>query len=132
MRRCCGLARAGGDAEDDSGLAETLGRLSLVHADARDWLADHSERPDVVYLDPMFPERGKSAAVNKAMQFFQRLVGADEDAADLLAPALAAARHRVVIKRPARAPWLAEREPSYSLTGKSVRFDIHALRRMTA
>ena len=40
--------------------------------------------PDVVYLDPMFPHREKSALVKKEMRVFQELVGADNDADDLL------------------------------------------------
>ena len=118
----------------DAGLAVTVARLTLVEDDARHWLVNLSDeqRPDVIYLDPMFPERRKSAQVNKAMQIFHHLVGADGDAAELLPLALEKARYRVVVKRPSHAPWLAEHKPSYALEGKAVRFDVYALRRINS
>ena len=84
--------------------------------------------PQVIYLDPMFPHSGKSAQVKKEMALFRQLVGFDEDADDLLAPALALASHRVVVKRPRIAPDLAQRKPTYWLEGKSNRFDIYVNR----
>lgn len=53
----------------------------------------------MVYLDPMFPHRQKSALVKKEMRVFQTLVGADDDADALLAPARRLAKKRVVVKR---------------------------------
>lgn len=82
--------------------------------------------PDVIYLDPMFPERGKSAKVKKDMLMFHDLVGADEDANGLLAPALELAQFRVVVKRSKNAPDLAEKKPTTSMVGKSSRFDIYS------
>ena len=73
----------------------------------------------------MFPHSRKSAQVKKEMALFRDLVGADEDADLLLAPALALASHRVVVKRPRLAPDLANQKPTYSLTGKANRFDIY-------
>jgi 16S rRNA (guanine1516-N2)-methyltransferase len=87
-------------------------------------------RPDVVYVDPMFPLRKKSAKVKKEMQAFHAIVGTDPDADNLLADALAVARYRVVVKRPAGAGFLAETKPSYSLEGKSTRYDIYALKKL--
>lgn len=129
-----GIARARAAAEDDADLAAIMARMTLVNSDARQWLLDLGEdqRPDVIYLDPMFPERRKSALVNKSMQVFHKLVGADTDADDLLPLALEKARFRVVVKRPSHAPWLNNREPGYALEGKSVRFDVYALRSISA
>ena len=87
---------------------------------------------DVIYMDPMFPERKKSAKVKKEMQAFHQIVGADEDAAELLPLALERAKYRLVIKRSANAGYLADMQPSYSLEGKSTRFDIFALRKLPA
>ncbi|HET8903009.1 MAG TPA: class I SAM-dependent methyltransferase [Saccharospirillum sp.] len=84
--------------------------------------------PDVVYLDPMFPERRSKAAVKKDMALFHTLVGPDEDADALLAPALALAQRRVVVKRPRIAPPLAGQQPGMVLSGKSSRFDIYPLK----
>jgi 16S rRNA (guanine1516-N2)-methyltransferase len=82
---------------------------------------------DVIYLDPMYPHSNKSALPQKEMQIFRDLTGGDPDADALLSPALAAARRRVVVKRPARAPWLAGRSPSLSFEGSQARFDVYLI-----
>ncbi len=127
-----GLARARKAAGEDPALGDILGRLSLAATDARHWLKSLAGEavPDVIYLDPMFPERKKSARVRKSMALFQGLVGEDGDAHQVLTLALDRARHRVVVKRPSHAPALGGREPGYSLKGKSVRFDIYPLRKI--
>lgn len=85
-------------------------------------------RADVVYLDPMFAASAKSALVKKDMQLFQSLLGHGDDGSDLLEVALAVARYRVVVKRAIKAAPLAGREPTLSVRGKAVRFDVYALK----
>ena len=97
--------------------------MTLVRADAREWLAGGST--DVVYLDPMFPSRRKSARVKKEMWLFQQLLEAGDTSEGLLDAALAAAGKRVVVKRPAKAPPLGDRTPAFQLPGKTVRFDVY-------
>lgn len=80
---------------------------------------------DVVYLDPMFPERQKSALVKKEMRAFHDVVGEDPDADELLPAALALATKRVVVKRPSYAPALADTAPSHQVKGKNNRFDVY-------
>lgn len=80
--------------------------------------------PDIVYLDPMFPERRKSAAVKKKFQLLHYLEAPCENDEELLQAALAAKPRRVVVKRPIKGPFLAGIKPSYSLAGKAVRFDV--------
>lgn len=82
-------------------------------------------KPDAVYLDPMFPERDKSAAVKKDMQILQQLVGPDFDADGLLPLALELATYRVVVKRPNKAPFLAGQQPQSQVASKKHRFDIY-------
>ena len=113
-------------AERDPRLAELLGgRLKVVHADAREWLsarAGTAEAPDAVVIDPMFPpKKKKSALPRKEMAALREVVGADLDAADLLAAARACARRRVILKRGDDAPELAK--PDWSIEGTTVRFD---------
>ncbi len=120
---------------EDRELVGILDAMTLVPADAQQYLTDLSQqsierRPDVVYLDPMFPERIKSASVKKEMAAFHTLVGRDEDAVNLLELALAVARYRVVVKRPTKAPLLADYPCSYQLEGKSTRFDIYTIKKM--
>lgn len=119
-----GLARARGSGDS------VFDRLILLDGT----LGQFSEiiKPDVVYLDPMFPGRRSRAAVKKDMALFHQLVGSDEDADTLLAPALALAERRVVVKRPRIAPVLAMQQPNLAITGKSSRFDIYALKSMKA
>ncbi len=85
-------------------------------------------RPQVIYLDPMYPHRSKKALVKKEMRLIRSLVGDDPDAPALLAAAYACATNRVVVKRPLAAPPLAE-TPGVStvITGKSHRYDIYLL-----
>lgn len=125
-----GLTRAQQDAEIGAWVSE---RLSLIHRSSHDALVSlindsTYKRPDVVYLDPMFPHpenKKKQALVKKEMRVFQSIVGADNDADQLLAPALALANKRVVVKRPDYAPWLDDHAPSMSIETKKNRFDVY-------
>lgn len=85
---------------------------------------------DTIYLDPMFPKRGKSAAVKADLALLQQLlVGSNGDDADALFEwAMDEAAARVVVKRPLRAQPLAGAAPSHQLRGKSIRFDVYVRR----
>lgn len=125
-----GLARARMfAAEEDAELADILERMQLLPGDSIAYLESQTEvLADVMYLDPMFPERQKSAAVKKEMQAFHQVIGQDLDDEALLRVALARASHRVVVKRPRHAPTIGGAKPHYALEGKSSRFDIHVLK----
>lgn len=99
-------------------------KMQLIHASSIEHMA-LSTQPDVIYLDPMYPHREKSAQVKKEMRVFQSLVGEDLDADALLAPALALAKYRVVVKRPSYAPPLANKTPSMTIKMKKNRFDVY-------
>lgn len=110
--------------------AELMGwlpnRMQLIYGDSKAILSDwQQDKPDVVYLDPMFPHRKKSALVKKEMRLFQVMLGDDADANELLAPALRIARNRVVVKRPASAESLKGKKPSSTVNSKKHRFDIY-------
>jgi 16S rRNA (guanine1516-N2)-methyltransferase len=117
-----GLQRAYADAEIGGWLQE---RLTLLHASSLTALSAIQPAPDVVYLDPMFPHRQKSALVKKEMRVFQSLVGEDLDADGLLVPACQLAKKRVVVKRPDYAPPLANQPPQASINTKNHRFDLY-------
>lgn len=117
-----GLLRARQDAE----VGEIVGRMTLHCGNAIELMrAWAGEPPQVIYLDPMFPHREKSALVKKEMRLFRQIVGDDDDAPALLSAALALASHRVVVKRPRKAPVVTGEKPGYALEGKSSRFDIY-------
>lgn len=127
-----GLHRAQQDPDIGDWVCE---RLSLSHASSQDALARLAAdpdfaAPDVVYLDPMYPHKKKSALVKKEMRVFQSLVGADDDADALLMPALALATKRVVVKRPDYAEYLAGQAPATAIETKKNRFDVYVIAAM--
>lgn len=124
-----GLVRA----DESEEVAEIIQRMHLHHANSIEWMqtqAGQGASYQVVYLDPMFPHSDKSALVKKEMRAFRPVVGDDLDADQLLDAALALAENRVVVKRPRKAPFLAERKPSLQFEGKSSRYDIYPLKKL--
>ena len=132
-----GIARAKQVASDgDEQLQTILDLLTISNQDSAHYLreCDSSRRPDVVFLDPMFPPRDKSAKVKKTMQLFHGVVGQDLDTDELFDIALATAKHRVVVKRPRLAEPLAARGivkvAPLQFSGKAVRFDVYPKKRL--
>ena len=111
-------------AANDSRLAGVAAHMTLVEGDSVSGLCDLGFSPDVVFLDPMFPERTKSAAVKKKFQLLHHLERPCDNEGGLLDAALAARPRKVVIKRPPKGPWLAGVKPSHSIAGKAVRYDV--------
>ncbi|WP_417521274.1 class I SAM-dependent methyltransferase [Marinobacter sp.] len=125
-----GLARAALNVD----CAPIVARMTLHVGSSIGWLANAREEEaevshaaDVIYLDPMFPHRDKSALVKKEMQVFRTLVGDDDDSPVLLEAALAVAKYRVVVKRPRKAPAISGPEPGARVEGKSSRYDIYPI-----
>ncbi|MGH8461422.1 MAG: class I SAM-dependent methyltransferase [Stenotrophobium sp.] len=108
----------------DAAMQSIARRIDIVATDARR-LLQQDQHWDAIYLDPMYPHAAKSALPQKEMQLFRELTRGDPDADALLQPARACARRRVVVKRPLRAPWLADCAPTLSLKGTQARFDIY-------
>ncbi len=111
-------------AANDPQLSAIVERMTLVEGDSVAALRAMGAAPDVVFLDPMFPERTKSAAVKKKFQLLHRLERPCEDERELLDAALAAGPRKVVIKRPPKGPCLAGVKPSHAVAGKAVRYDV--------
>lgn len=114
-------------AASDPVLSEAASRMHLVVGDSVQGLPRLDFQPDVALLDPMFPNRQKSAAVKKKLQLLQRLEQPSDDEGALFDAALSAHPRKIVVKRPAKGPWLANRKPDYTLQGKAIRFDCYAL-----
>jgi 16S rRNA (guanine1516-N2)-methyltransferase len=116
-------------AQQDKTLTDIIAQMTLIETDSIDYLTQLAEKnyPDVVYLDPMFPERKKSALVKKDMQLLQQLLSDEGDGSELLTVALARAKKRVVVKRPRIAPYLQGQQPQIEFTAKSCRFDVYLL-----
>jgi len=104
--------------------SEIVERISLKQHNSIENLQAEQDI-DVIYLDPMFPERKKSALVKKEMRLFKQVAGEDLDADKLLLNSLASDAKRVVVKRPKGAPPLAERKPSHEILAKKFRYDVY-------
>jgi len=115
---------------DDSNLATIVKRITVTSGDSKTTLESlpKSDRPDVVYLDPMYTPRTASALAKKEMRILRMLVGGDEDAGELLGIARSVATKRVVVKRHLRAPPLSD-DVSISYPGRAVRYDTYFSRK---
>jgi 16S rRNA (guanine1516-N2)-methyltransferase len=120
-----GIARA----LAEPSLAATARRLRLLRADARDYFAaiagGEVPAPEVIYLDPMFPARDKTAKVKKDMALLQALLGPEDDLAGLLDAARACALRRVVLKRPGSKTLAGLPRPTFVVAGKAAHFDVY-------
>lgn len=105
------LSRAHG--ADDARARAIAARIDLERADAVARLrtladAPPEARPELVYLDPMYPPTRRRGRSRKGIESLHALVGPQEDdGRALLGAALGAATRRVIVKRPAGAPPLA-------------------------
>lgn len=120
-----GLQRA--QAYDNKEIADIAARLSITSGDACEVLLQlkPEDYPDVIYLDPMYPHRKKSAAVKKEMAILQQLLTDAGNNTLLLERALTVARKRVVVKRPKSAPTLTEQKPSATVESPNTRYDLY-------
>lgn len=108
-------------------LAEIIGRMSITETNSYQ-LASLPFMPDVIYLDPMYPHRSKSALVKKEMRLVRALVGDDHDASKLFTWALSHKGVRVVVKRPkGAAALLTVPPPSFIIKSKNSRFDVYTV-----
>jgi 16S rRNA (guanine1516-N2)-methyltransferase len=98
--------------------------FNLVFGDASK--LNITDRPEVIYYDPMYPSKKKSALARKEMRIFKEIVGDDSDSKDFLEWALKTATERVVVKRPLEADPIKER-PTASYVGKSTRYDMYKI-----
>ncbi|WP_297428042.1 class I SAM-dependent methyltransferase [uncultured Acinetobacter sp.] len=122
---------------DDKILHAAAARISLVFSDSADYLAQQANLAqvvDVVYLDPMFPQRDqnqnaakKQAQVKKQMQLLHMLLPEDGemDLGDHLLPLAQKIAKRVVVKRPRLAVFLAGQSTEQQWLGDACRFDAY-------
>ncbi len=106
-------------------------RLTLELADSQTFLQrlPPEQQPEVIYLDPMYPQRRKTALTSKEMRLLRQVAGTDPDASELLETALACARRRVVVKRPRLAPTLIGPPPTLHIIAPNTRFDVYLRQR---
>ena len=124
-------------AEQNPLLQAVMPRIQLVFADSNLYLqqlAEQKQQVDVVYLDPMFPQRDqnhqaqkKQAQVKKQMQLLHLLLPQDGemDLGDQLLDLARKIAKRVVVKRPRHAIYLADQTPDHQWLGDACRFDAY-------
>lgn len=118
-----GLRRAHADKELGKWIDDYL---VFVHANAIDYMKSLKEKPQVIYVDPMFPDvEERSALPKKEMQLFRKLLGADLDTKQLFEAAMKTASERVVVKRPSEAEPMGT--PTHSFEGKTARYDTYKI-----
>ena len=117
------LADALHRAESVPELKEATGRMSFSEGDSIKAMKNLPFRPDVILLDPMFPERRKSGLIKKKFQLLQKLEQPCTDEKELLEAAISAKPQKVLIKRPLKGPYLGGITPSYSKSGGTIRYD---------
>ena len=123
--------------EHDPFLSSVVARIDLIFSDSADYLMQQAEQHhtvDVVYLDPMFPQRDqnqqaikKQAQVKKQMQLLHMLLPEDGemDLGDNLLILAQKLAKRVVVKRPRLAVYLANQELNHQWQGDACRFDAY-------
>jgi 16S rRNA (guanine1516-N2)-methyltransferase len=120
----------------DPELLAIIMNMSLVQADSTSYLLEQIPTVDVIYMDPMYPEKKKSAATKKEMKALQNLVGPDRDSENLLQAALQTAQYRVVVKRPKNAPIIQlenpQLMPSAEISSPNTRYDIYSIKALKA
>ncbi len=121
-----GLQRAA----EVSATSGIVGRMTLVAGESIQHLQQiqtEGMSVDVIYLDPMFSMKKKKSKSKKDLQMLQYLVGPDQDSDELLNKALQTPCKRVVVKRPAKARFLADLQPSFQYKGRSTRYDVYLI-----
>lgn len=121
----------------DAFLNPVVSRIHLVFSDSSDYLDQQiaqQQRVDVVYLDPMFPQRDqnqnvvkKQAQVKKQMQLLHLLLPehGEMDLGDQLLNRAKQVAKRVVVKRPRLAVFLDDQKPDHQWQGDACRFDAY-------
>lgn len=108
----------------ESQIADEKLRLEFINQKFENYLKSLIDYPDVIYIDPMFPERKKKASVKKEMKYFQEILQHDDHAEEMLHIARSYPVQKIVVKRPAFAPIVAK-DIWRKVESKSLRFEIY-------
>jgi 16S rRNA (guanine1516-N2)-methyltransferase len=110
---------------NDDTLRDACSRMHLIEGDSAEIIPTLPRPIDIVYLDPMFPARGKDSATKKKLQMVRQLEEPATEAEErrLLEAAYAVSPRRIIVKRPLKGPYLGNRKPSHTISGKLIRYD---------
>ena len=102
-----------------------LSNTRVICSDSKKFLLNLKTKPDAIYLDPMFENMGKSKAKREVQALRDLTIQSNEK--ELLEVALKKAKDRVVVKRHKKVKNLAGIKPTFSLTGRVVRYDVYSI-----
>ena len=109
----------------DIGLGNVIHNITLMFGDANK-VAIPKGVFDVIYLDPMFPVRQKTAKTKKHMQLLKMLVPHNPAMDSLLLEySRSLNSKKIIVKRHRLGQYLANQKPTSQIIGKSSRFDIY-------
>jgi len=100
-------------------------RLRLIVEDSFNMFKMPISKPDIIYLDPMYPSHHKKSLPKKNMQIFRKLIGYDFNSEKLLNISRKLAKNRIIVKRPHYAKPLSEDKVNFIITTRNHRFDIY-------
>lgn len=106
-------------------LKDIASRMHVIEGDSVELLSNRIDPVDIIYLDPMFPGKQKNSLTNKKLQLIQNMEAPCSTEHELFDSAIKANPSKIIVKRPLKAPFLAERKPNYSLDGKAIRYDCY-------
>lgn len=110
-------------ASDEDDLGPIVQRMTVHNGDSIEAMKKLHGDADVIFLDPMFPKRTKSAMIGKKFQLLQQLEAPCTDENELMMAAIGACPQKIVVKRPTKGQTLAGIKPDFSYEGKAVRYD---------
>ena len=102
-----------------------LSSTQVYCCDSKKYLLNLKTKPDAIYLDPMFEKMGKSKAKREIQALRDLTIQSNEE--ELLEVALKTAKDRVVVKRHKKVKNLSGLKPTFSLTGRVVRYDVYSI-----
>lgn len=103
-----------------------ISKMEAICVESKRYLSSLKQKVDVIYLDPMFPNVGKSKA-KKEIQALRELTE-PEESTNLLDISLKKAKERVIVKRHRNSKSLSEKKPTFSIKGQVVRYDVYSLK----
>ena len=109
----------------DEFLLEIAGRMHVINGDSTVLMKELDFIPDVVLIDPMFPQRKKSGMIKKKFQLLQCLESPCANETEMMESGFATGAKRIIVKRPANGPLLSEQKPDYQIMGNSIRYDCY-------
>ncbi len=106
-------------------IKDVMDRMTLIKGDSIEGVKSLDIIPDIVYLDPMFPQRQKSGLIKKKFQIIHELEKPCSNGSDLLNAAISTKAKKIIVKRPQKGENLVDIKPNYTISGKAIRYDVY-------